>query len=150
MFTQIRNFLQLSESLFTAGMPTAEQMSDAPAHGVQVVVNLAPHDSGEALKDEAGLVESLGMKYYNIPVNWSAPTKDGLDKFMNVMEENKGRIIFVHCEANYRASAFTAMYRILRLGWREDNAFAPMHKIWNENDYPVWKSFITGSVRRIS
>ena len=117
---------------------------------MQVVINLAPHDSENALENEAGLVDSLGMKYYNIPITWSAPSKEGLDKFMNVMEENKGRIILVHCEANYRASAFTAIYRILRLGWREANAFAPMHQIWNEKDYPVWKSFIEGSVRRIS
>lgn len=150
MFTQIYNFLQLSEILFTAGMPKAEQLSDAPKYGVQVVINLAPHDSENALENEADLAKSLGMKYINIPVSWSAPTKDGLDRFMDAMDEHRGKIIFVHCEANFRASAFVAIYRMARLGWREENAFAPMHKIWNENDYPVWKTFIDNAVRRIS
>jgi protein tyrosine phosphatase (PTP) superfamily phosphohydrolase (DUF442 family) len=150
MFEQIYNFLQLTESLFTAGMPNAEQIGDAPTYGVQVVINLAPHDAEHALENEADLAASLGMEYINIPVNWSAPTKDGLDKFMNAMDEHKGKIILVHCEANFRASAFVAMYRIVRLGWREENAFAPMRKIWNENDYPVWKAFIEDAVRRIS
>lgn len=150
MFKQIYNFLQLSENLFTAGMPKAEQLADAPNHGVQVVINLAPHDAEGALENEMELVNSLGMKYINIPINWSMPTKDGLDKFMNAMDEHKDKIIFVHCEANFRASAFVAMYRIIRLGWREENAFGPMHKIWNEDAYPVWKKFIEQAVARVS
>jgi protein tyrosine phosphatase (PTP) superfamily phosphohydrolase (DUF442 family) len=150
MFTQIYNFLQLSINLFAAGMPTAEQLRDAPNHGVQVVINLAPHDAKNALENEAELVKSLGMKYINIPVVWSAPTKENLDKFMNAMDEHRGKTIFVHCEANYRASAFVAIYRIVRSGWKEENAFAPMRKIWGDDDYPVWKTFIENAVRRIS
>lgn len=150
MFQQIYNFLQLSENLFTAGMPKIEQLADAPNHGVQVVINLAPHDVEGALENEADLAASLGMKYINIPVNWSTPAKDGLDKFMDTMDAYKGTIILVHCEANFRASAFVAMYRILRLGWKDENAFAPMRKIWDQDAYPVWKMFIENAVRRIS
>ena len=147
MFEQIYNFLQLSENLFTGGMPKAGQLADAPKHGVQVVINLAPHDSQYALPNEAELVNSLGMKYINIPVNWSTPTKDGLDKFMDAMDEHKDKIILVHCEANFRASAFAAMYRILRLGWKDEDAFKIMHKIWDEDAFPVWKIFIEGMVK---
>ena len=147
MFEQIYNFLQPSENLFTGGMPKAEQLADAPKHGVQVVINLAPHDSQYALPNEMELVNSLGMKYINIPVNWSTPTKDGLDKFMDAMDEHKDKIILVHCEANFRASAFVAMYRILRLGWKDEEAFKIMHKIWDEDAFPVWKMFIEGMVK---
>lgn len=150
MFEQTYNFLQLSENLFTAGMPTAEQLSDASKHGVQVVINLAPHDSENALENEAELVTALGMKYINIPVLWSAPTKENLDKFMDKMDENRGKVVFVHCEANYRASAFVAIYRMSRLGWKEENAFASVRKIWGDDDYPVWKVFIETAVRKIS
>ena len=150
MFRQIYNFLQLSGNLFTAGMPTAEQLRDAPNHGVQVVINLAPQDAENALENEAELVKSLGMQYVNIPVVWSAPAKADLDKFMDTMDERRGKTVLVHCEANFRASAFVAMYRTIRLGWKEENAFAPMHTIWNESDYPVWKTFIEDAVRRIS
>jgi protein tyrosine phosphatase (PTP) superfamily phosphohydrolase (DUF442 family) len=144
MFKEIYHFLQLSDSLFTGGMPTAEQISDAPNHGVEVVINLAPHDASNAIPDEEGLVNSLGMKYINIPVNWGTPTKDGLDKFMDAMDAHRKKIILVHCEANFRASAFVALYRIVRLGWKEENAFEIMHKIWDEDAYPVWKLFIEG------
>ena len=147
MFKEIYHFLQLSDALFTSAMPTAEQLSDAPKHGVEVVINLAPHDVPNAIPNEYELVNSLGLKYINIPVNWGTPVKDGLDKFMDVMDANRRKIILVHCEANFRASAFVALYRIIRLGWREENAFEVMHKIWDEDAYPVWKLFIESMSR---
>src|SRR3989304_3810119 len=114
MFNGMYNVLQLSDSLFTGGMPKADQLTDAAKQGVKVVINLAPHDVPHALPDEAELVNSLGMQYINIPVNWNTPTKEGLDKFMDAMDEHKDLKILVHCEANFRASAFVSMYRILR------------------------------------
>ena len=148
MFEEIYNFLALSESLFTGGMPTAEQLSDAAQHGVDVVINLAPHEVPNALPNEAALAASLGMQYINIPVNWSTPTKDGLDRFIDAMDKNKDRKILVHCQANFRATAFVSMYRILRQGWKPDEAMEVMHKIWDEEDYPMWKMFIEDTLKR--
>lgn len=148
MFKNIYNFLPLSESLFTGGMPTAEQLADAAQQGIQLVINLAPHNIIDALPNETELVNSLGIQYMNIPVNWSTPTKDGLDRFMDVIDENKDKKILVHCQANFRATAFVAMYRILRQGWEAEDAMAGMHKIWDEEDYPIWKMFIEGTLKR--
>jgi uncharacterized protein (TIGR01244 family) len=148
MFDQIYNFLALSETLFTGGMPTAEQMKAAAQAGVQTVINLAPHDVPHALPNEAELVTSLGLQYINIPVNWNTPTKDGLNKFMDAMDEHKAGKVLVHCEANFRASAFVSMYRILREGWKPEDALEIMHKIWDEDAYPVWKMFIEDTLKR--
>ena len=148
MFNGMYNFLQLSDKLFTGGMPKADQLTDAAKQGVKDVINLAPHDVPHALPDEAELVNSLGMQYINIPVNWNTPTKEGLDKFMDAMDEHKDRKILVHCEANFRASAFVSMYRILREGWKPDEALEVMHKIWDEDAYPVWKMFIEDMLKR--
>ena len=148
MFQDIYNFLALSETLFTGGMPTTEQLSDAAQQGVEIVINLAPHEVSNALPNETELVASLGMQYINIPVIWNTPTKDGLDRFMDVMEANKDKRILVHCQANFRATAFVAMYRILRLGWKEDDAMQGMHKIWAEEEYPIWKMFIDDTLQR--
>ena len=140
--------MALSENLFTGGMPKAEELTDAAQRGVEMVINLAPHEVSNALPAETELVTSLGMQYINIPVIWNTPTKDGLDRFMDIMDENQDKKILVHCQANFRATAFVALYRILRQGWNADDAMAGMHKIWDAEDYPIWKMFIEENLKR--
>jgi protein tyrosine phosphatase (PTP) superfamily phosphohydrolase (DUF442 family) len=148
MLEEIYNFLALSENLFTGGMPTSEQLADAAQRGVQIVINLAPHEVSNALPGETELVTSLGMQYVNIPVIWTTPTKDGLDRFMDLMDENKDKRILVHCQANFRATAFVALYRILRQSWSAEDAMAGMRQIWDTEDYPIWKMFIEENLQR--
>lgn len=148
MLKNMYNFLTLSENLFTGGMPTVDQLEDAARQDVQIVINLAPHDVIDALPNEEQLVTSLGMRYINIPVVWNTPNRDGLDRFMDVMDENKDKKILVHCQANFRATAFMALYRILRLGWNSEDAMKGMDMIWDVEDYPVWKMFILENLKR--
>ena len=144
----IYNYKFFHEKLSSSGMPTAEQMKSVAAAGVQLVINLAPHDVPNALPNETELVETLDMQYINIPVDWGTPTRDGLNIFMDTMDANSDKKIHVHCQANFRASAFIAMYRILRLGWQPDEALEVMHTIWDEDAYPVWKMFIDDALKR--
>lgn len=144
----IYNFLFYHDKLSSSGMPASDQMKTVAEAGVELVINLAPHDVPDAIPDETTLVNSLGMEYINIPVNWGTPTRDGLNIFMDAMDANRARKIHVHCEANFRASAFIAMYRILRLGWKEADALEVMHTIWDEDAYPVWRMFIEDAMKR--
>ena len=144
----IFNFLRLSENLMSSGMPTAEQMKSVAEAGVKVVINLAPFDPEKDLANEGALVDSLGMKYINIPVDWEAPTQQNLETFMNAMDEDGNKKVFVHCRANYRATGFITLYRILRLGWRKEEAFKDLRRIWNPDEYPIWKKFIEGNLQQ--
>jgi hypothetical protein len=67
---------------------------------------------------------------------------------MDAMDERQDRKILVHCQANFRATAFVALYRILRQGWNADDAMSGMHKIWDAEDYPIWKTFIEQNLKR--
>ncbi len=142
MLEGIYHFRALSENLLTGGMPTADQLAAVAATGVQVVINLALPDSDRALKDEASIAGSLGLQYIGIPVEWDHPTQRGLYQFMDIMDNHKGSRLFVHCQANYRVSGFIALYRILRLGWQVELAMQDVYRIWNPDEYPVWKKFI--------
>jgi len=144
----IYNYLFYDDKLSSSGMPTAGQMRSVAEAGVDLVINLAPHDAPDAIPDEPELVASLGMEYINIPVNWNTPTRDGLNLFMEAMQRNRDKSILVHCEANFRASAFITMYRILRLDWNPAEAFDVMHTIWDEDAFPVWKMFIEAAIKR--
>jgi protein tyrosine phosphatase (PTP) superfamily phosphohydrolase (DUF442 family) len=142
----IYHYQFLDENLSSSGMPTVDQMQEVARAGVQLVINLAPHDSLNAIQDEAVLVNSLGMEYINIPVTWRAPEVQALSRFMDEMDAHTGKKILVHCEANYRASAFVMLYRVLRLDWNKADAILVMEKMWNPEDFPVWESFINGQL----
>jgi uncharacterized protein (TIGR01244 family) len=138
----IYNYQFLNENLSSSGMLTAEQMKEIADAGVQVVINLALTTSQGALPDEDHVVESFGMKYIHIPVEWNIPTKQNLDDFFGVMDDHKQEKVLVHCQANYRASSFVMLYRVLRLGWKKEEAIPVMEKMWNPEDFPVWQKFI--------
>lgn len=140
------NYWYYDERLSSSGMPTAEQMQAVAEAGVQVVINLALKTSQGALENEETLVESLGMKYIHIPVEWSDPTRQNLDDFFNVMDAHKDKKVLVHCQANYRASSFIMLYRVHRLGWKKEDAIPVMERMWNPEDFPVWQKFIAANL----
>ena len=142
MFEDIRNFLRLSEKLFTGGMPKADQLTDAAQKGVQTVINLTATNAEGALQNENEFVESLGMEYIHIPVEWDNPTRQNLVDFMNAMDTHSNNKVLVHCQANYRATGFVALYRILHLGWDKETAFQDLRKIWNPEKFPIWQKFM--------
>jgi len=138
----IYNYQFLSEKLSSSGMPTAEQMKAVAEAGTQVVINLVSVTVRDALPNEDSLVESLGMKYVHIPVNWNNPIRQNLDDFFHAMDEYKDEKVLVHCQANNRASSFVMLYRVLRLNWKKEDAMPVMEKMWNPEDFPVWQKFI--------
>jgi protein tyrosine phosphatase (PTP) superfamily phosphohydrolase (DUF442 family) len=117
-------------------------MAEVAQAGVQVVINLAVPASEGALPNEGALVGSLDMKYIAIPVEWERPTPRNLVEFMTALDAHWAAKVLVHCVANYRATAFIALHRILRLGWEPKEALEDLRRIWNPDDYPVWKAFI--------
>jgi protein tyrosine phosphatase (PTP) superfamily phosphohydrolase (DUF442 family) len=143
----IHNYLKLSETLFSSGMPTPEQIPSIAQNGVQVVINLATPKSEGWIPDEKERVEAQNITYYGIPVDWDNPLMNELNEFMDIMDRHKHQKILVHCQANYRATGFIAIYRFNRLGWSEENAFKDLRKIWNPAEYPIWQKFIEKSLR---
>ena len=147
MMEDIYNFLKLSDALFCSGMPPPEQIPSIAENGVQVVINLATSKSEGWMSNENELVEVQNMTYYSIPVDWDNPTMNNLNAFMGVMEKHRHQKILVHCQANYRATGFIMLYRVIHLGWSEANASMDLLKIWNPAEYPVWDTFIKKSLR---
>jgi protein tyrosine phosphatase (PTP) superfamily phosphohydrolase (DUF442 family) len=138
----IYNYQFLNENLSSSGMPTAEQIREVAEADTQVVINLAPATVKDALPNEDSLVQSLGMEYVHIPVEWNNPTQQNLEDFFSAMDEHKEEKVLVHCQANYRASSFVMLYRVLKLGWKKEEAIPVMEKMWNPEDFPAWGKFV--------
>lgn len=136
----IYNFLKLSDSIATAGQPTAEQFLAVKNSGYQAVVNLALPESLNALPHEQAVVEAQGMDYFHIPVIWENPTLEDIKRFFAVMESNADKNVFVHCAANMRVSAFMYLYRLLHEHINEEDAKKDLYKIWVPNEN--WQKFV--------
>jgi len=137
---EIQDFIAISDDLGTAGQPSPDQFAAIRAAGYEVVVNLSMPDSPGAVPDEAGRIAGLGMEYHAIPVEWERPDLDDLEQFFAVMEQCRGRRVFVHCARNMRVSAFVFLYRVLRLDAPVEAAWHDVLRIWEPT--PVWQSFI--------
>ncbi len=140
MTVNIINDLCLSETLGTAGQPTPDQFAAIRDAGYEVVINLAMDDSSGALPDEGELVAAQGMDYVHIPVVWESPMLADWERFLDVMDQNQGRKVFVHCALNMRVSCFAFLYRVLRLGVPAEVAWQDVLVIWEPNE--VWRQFI--------
>jgi protein tyrosine phosphatase (PTP) superfamily phosphohydrolase (DUF442 family) len=136
----IFNYLPISESLLTGGQPTEAQLQCVRDAGYRHVINLAPHDAENALPNERQSVESLGIEYTHIPVDFKRPTEADFRQFCQVMEEVGKLPVLVHCAANMRVSAFVYRYRRDVLHASLDTLTNDLHKIWQP--FGVWKDFI--------
>jgi uncharacterized protein (TIGR01244 family) len=149
--SDIFNYIQIDE-LATAGQPSEEQFREACEAGFEVVINLAPDGLESSLPGEDMLLESLGLEYHHIPVAWGEPRLDQLEKFEELMGAVAEKRTLVHCQANYRVTAFFAMYATSKLGWDDERADALINRIWAVRaDYEMdenWKSFIAAARRR--
>ncbi len=146
----IYNYIQVNETLSTGGQPTEDQIRSAAAEGFTDVINLATFDPGESLEDEAGLVRSLGMAYYAIPVVWSNPRDSDFTAFEQVMQQLPSGKVLVHCAANFRVTAFYSLYALKHLGWSPAQAEAFRAQIWKGSQYPVWEQFIDALTKTIA
>ena len=147
--TDIFNFRQIDDRLVTAGQPSEEQLRELAATGFEAVINIAPIDPRYSLDDEQAVVEAGNMLYWHLPVAWDAPSEQDFADFVGQMDRWAGKQLLVHCAANYRVSAFYALYGMLRLAWPREQAEAFISERWNPADYPPWASYIENLADKI-
>ena len=138
----ILNFHRVDERIITGGQPTEAQLAAAAEEGVQVVINLATLDPRYSLDDEGGLVSGLGLEYHHIPVDWEKPLESDFEAFAGLMRQAGAKRVLIHCAANYRVTAFYALYGMRALGWSEDQADRFRAVIWRTRQYPIWDEYI--------
>ena len=138
----IYNYIPVNDQIITGGQPTADQLRSAAAEGFVTVINLATIDSSSSLQDESGLVRSLGMNYFHIPVVWGEPKDSDFAAFEGVMAQIPAGKTLIHCAANFRVTAFYSLYAQKHLGWSAAQAEAFRAAIWQGSDYPIWEEFI--------
>jgi uncharacterized protein (TIGR01244 family) len=124
----IRNFMRVSSDFCTGGQPRIEHFAALKAEGVKSVLNLRTPGEYDA-EEERRAVEAAGLKYFNVPVVYRAPTFDQVAEFLRLTDDVSNRPMFVHCTAAIRVGAFWMIRRVVRDGWTWDNALAEARKV---------------------
>jgi len=139
---EIYNYRRANDQISTGGQPSEEQLRAAAAEGFKTVINLATINPRYSLEDEAGLVQSLGMTYHHLPVEWEHPQESDFVAFEAVVQDLPEGKTLIHCAANFRATAFYSLYAMKHLGWSEAQAAEFRASIWEHSDYPIWEKFV--------
>ena len=146
----VYNYVKLSDRLATSGQISLDDIEAVDAAGFDVVVNLAPA-RWERNFEEGFRVTQAGMTYIQIPVDWQDPSLRDLELFFDVMEANEDRDVYVHCFANMRVSVFVYLYRTLRKGMPEEEAWRDVLEVWDPHtnpQTPQWPRFIEAAKER--
>jgi uncharacterized protein (TIGR01244 family) len=117
----IRNFVKVSPEFCTGGQPRPEQFATLKADGVKAVLNLRTPEEHRAAEEQTA-VEQAGLKYFSVPVRFTAPQDAQVDEFLRLTDAPENRPMFIHCTAAVRVGAFFMIRRVLRDGWAWDKA----------------------------
>lgn len=147
----LKNFVQLTDRIGTAGQPTPEQFKLIAENGYRWVINLAMPDHPEALVNEGELVTSEGMGYLHIPVPFKSPAPGHVRQFCrllkSLLDDDPQQKIFIHCIMNYRVSAFMFHYLTKVEGCSPSSARSPMFENWTPD--AVWEELLTWPADRV-
>jgi len=124
----IRNFLKVSSDFCTGGQPRIEHFAQLKADGVRSVLNLRQPTEHRA-DEERAAVEQAGLKYFNVPVNFQAPSTEAVDEFLRLTDDPANRPMFIHCTGAVRVGALWMIRRVLRDGMMIDAALEEARRV---------------------
>ncbi len=122
---QIKNFGRLDERFYRGAEPKKlEDFKALKELGISTVIDL----QAEPEAAERGMVESLGMRYVNIPmIEKKYPLAEHVETFLKLVEEPSTGKFFVHCAGGrHRTGVMGAVYRFNHYGWNYDQVYSEM------------------------
>ena len=142
-FIKIKNFGQMDERFFRGAQPKEEEDYKAlAALGIKTVIDL----TAEPKEYEKSFVESLGMKYVNIPmVGKKYPTPEATEAFLKTVNDPDTGKFFVHCAGGrHRTGAMGAVYRYEFYKWDFEQVYKEMkqYDFYTSWGHGAFKDFV--------
>ena len=146
----IKNFGQMDERFYRGAEPKGlEDIQTLKDLGIHTVIDL----QAKPEPAERGNVESLGMRYVNIPmVDKAYPKPEWVAAFMKTVDDPATGEFFVHCAGGrHRTGSMGAVYRFEKYGWGYDQVYAEMKQYdfytsWGHGDF---KTFVQDYARQM-
>jgi tyrosine-protein phosphatase SIW14 len=132
----IERFVKVDDRLFRGAQPDLEGFKYLRDLGVRTIINLREAKDAERV-NERKIVESLGMKYVNIPIkdgNFFTRSRrippEAIQSFFEAIDASESGTVFVHCHRGAdRTGALVSFYRIVRHNWDSARAYAEARQI---------------------
>jgi tyrosine-protein phosphatase SIW14 len=135
----ISDFGKVNDFLYRGAQPKDEGIDQLKKLGIDTVVDLRAELHG-LIESERRHVESLGMRFVNLPGSgWATPKDEEMARFFSLVREQPRRKIFIHCWlGGDRSGMFIAAYRIAFDDWTPDRAIQEMRafhylEFWHPN-----------------
>ncbi|WDT85257.1 protein tyrosine phosphatase family protein [Alteromonas sp. 009811495] len=138
----LTNLQHNNSFMLSSGLPSKTHLALLKQEGVSHVIDLIPGDRA----DEIHYTTSLDLDYFNVPVDWEAPSVANFlnyAAYMDRVKKSDGKVL-THCKLNWRGASFTYLYRVAVLGENEAQAKADLMKVWHPN--PTWHAFMSDVV----
>lgn len=132
--SDIPRVLCLDENFATGAQPTGDAYAKMAASGFRSVLSLRTGNEGVDLARERAKVESVKMRYFNIPVDSAAPRPEQADEFLRLTRDPANHPMLVNCASANRVGAFMMILRVVDQGWSEDKALLEATKIGLSSD----------------
>ena len=146
----IKNFGQMDERFYRGAQPKRlEDIRALKELGISTIIDLQAKPEAE----ERGWVESLGMRYVNIPmIEKKYPRAEWVAAFMQTVDDPSTGKFFVHCAGGrHRTGSMGAVYRMEKYGWGYEQVYAEMKQF---DFYTSWghggfKTFVQDYARQV-
>lgn len=121
---EIKNFGQMDERFYRGAQPKEDQYESLKALGITTVIDL----QAKPKEYERQLVESLGMRYVNIPmIEKKYPKPEHVAEFLKLVDDPATGKFYLHCAGGrHRTGVMGAVYRFNKYGWDYEHVYREM------------------------
>ena len=150
------NYSEIDNILSRSAQPMAEDFLWLKEQGVTDIVNFRTMVVSGVEFDEKTAVESLGMKYHNIPSITSIPEEKNVKEFLNLAKNvaDKNGKLHIHCKAGadrtgMYAFIYKAMQNIGSIIENEKEWIAKGHNTQRYPDLRAWTKELVNKLKQV-
>lgn len=119
----ISNFTRVDAVVACGGATETSALPALKQDGFTSVINLRVADERGAHIDESTAeARKLGLKYFHLPFQTSAPDPTLVDRFLGIVADKSNQPVYIHCGSANRVAAVWMIKRVLRDGWSNEQA----------------------------
>jgi len=106
---EVTNFIELEKGVAGGGLLSDEAIRTAAGQGYKTIIDIRSPQEG--IQEQKKLVESLGMRYVNIPVGYGRDLTPEADRLAEVLSDKAAKPAFVFCRSGNRARLLWSFYQ---------------------------------------